>query len=849
MCDVNSQATAPRRTYPMRSWLALLLAGVLLIASEYTWALNIVLNGQAATGIVIPDSEIPVEQYAANEFRDHIRKATGATLAIVRESQIPPGASGYIYIGATNAATNAGLTTSALQPNQFINKVVGANLYICGKDSPGLSLQDSTHAGSLFGVYDFLETQMGVKWLWPGESGEVVHQRTNLAIHSLDRNVAPAMVHTRLRLPNLGTDPAAGGWATVQQRDDFNADQLVWLRRQRLARAVSLDAKHSFSEYWQQYGASHPEYFQLLPDGTRRPDPLYFNGAPQLVAMNVSDAGLRNQIIQQWQATRSGFEPYVDASENDTPGRDLTPASLAMDVRDPSLSDAQWNNRVALATQAYNNGESDWYRHLGQLSDRYAKFYMSVLNDARAVDPNAKVLGLAYQNYTKAPLSTQLDEDVIIPYTVPMSYPWTSAKRQAVLNDWANWNAAGASMMLRPNYLLEGHNLPVYIAEQFGEDFSAMYAAGMYATDFDSLTGQWGTQGPTLYVAARLQRDPQLPVQQVLDEYYSGFGAAEAQVRQYFAHWRQVSEAVTESQISSAVAERNLTDFGWQYYHRIGDEIFTPAIMSQGRALMTAALSAASSDLKVQQRVAFLEKGLRHAELTIAAQTGFDRLVNQGDFRPYVESIKLLDAYRRTIGDDGVSNLGFLYWAESLSWNRNVTIVSAGAAIAVDGDSITDSDVIAGNTIFRFSDQNDDNRATIVIDLGDVKTVDKFLFENRKDAASNFHLRDLQIRIAPNENAVSFDPLRAGSFTQTIFSGTLSPSSINADLTRIAELTNVNRRYFLIRMTNNFFGSAEDIHIGDIGVVAIPEPAAGLGLLLVTPLAIRRHERRIKCHG
>ena len=50
-------------------------------------ALDLVRNGKPMATIVIPAQPLPVESYAAEEFRYHIKEATGADLSIVSENK------------------------------------------------------------------------------------------------------------------------------------------------------------------------------------------------------------------------------------------------------------------------------------------------------------------------------------------------------------------------------------------------------------------------------------------------------------------------------------------------------------------------------------------------------------------------------------------------------------------------------------------------------------------------------------------------------------------------------------------------------------------------------------------
>jgi hypothetical protein len=71
-------------------------------------------------------------------------------------------------------------------------------------------------------------------------------------------------------------------------------EQGVWYRRQRFHRSISLDIRHSFTarDYWNRFGKTRPDFFQLLPDGTRGPDPTWFSGRTDLIGMAVGNPDL-----------------------------------------------------------------------------------------------------------------------------------------------------------------------------------------------------------------------------------------------------------------------------------------------------------------------------------------------------------------------------------------------------------------------------------------------------------------------------------------------------------------------------------------------------------------------------
>lgn len=645
---------------------AVLLLTLALSTAGAATPFALTVEGKPAATILLPREPLPVVQAAASELQYHVRLASGAELPIAREGQGQVSGP-VVALGATAAAAALGLSPLGLPPNACLLRAAAGNLYLCGDDSPGepfwVQHGNRTHVGTLLAVYELLDKQLGVRWLWPGPLGELVPRRASVTLQVSDQTLTPRFIHTRWR---DGGQYSAGarGWASQETRSRFLNEQGKWLRRHRFAMGLNMDMAHSYTDWWERFGKDHPEYFNLLPDGTRRSDPAYHGGAPSLISMCVGEPGVRRQKVADWAARRSPEAPYLDASENDTPGKCTCALCLALDETDPGQprTNAQ---RLAAAREAFAAGKPDWVDALGSLSDRYARFYLALQQEAEKTDPQAVVMGYAYANYVKPPLQTRLNPRVIIGVVPALMYPWTAEKRRAFVEQWEGWSAAGARLFLRPNYMLDGHCLPVNIALPLGEDFSYAAHHGLIGTDFDSLTGQYATQGPNLYMLARLHEAPELTPARVLDEYYAAFGPAAAAVRAYFDHWAEVSAAVTDEQYAAA-------DLHWSRFYRDADTIFTPAVMARGAELLRRAAAAAQGDAPAAARVRFLNEGLRNAELVLATQRAFREYRQRGDLETYTAALAELDAFRASCEGDLVANMAYLAWSESLTWDRDL---------------------------------------------------------------------------------------------------------------------------------------------------------------------------------
>ena len=404
----------------------------------------------AATAIIKPDGLLDdTVTAAAEELQYHIQQATGVTLGIYTESSTPAGFAGYIYVGPCAATKQAGIEGDYLEQNTWVARSVGANLFLAGKDSYGDPFgalhTNYTNVGTLLAVYRFLENAMGVQWLWPGQSGEVIPTTTDLVFSDIDLFDEPVLKHTRLRdygdWGTYGNDSDHLGWVDPNVRDIFLEQQSRWMRRQGFALRsdVALEYGHSFITWWDQYGATHPEYFNLLPDGTRRSDPTFWNGASSLIDMDVTDPCFIERVVDNWIAA-GNFNKWINCSMNDTNSKCVCPECLARDVEPPNFEadyGYPWSERLAQATAEYNNGTRGWEAKLGPMSDRYARFLLDIQACAASKGyGDQTIVGYAYSNRKNAPMATWLGDQFIIGIVPGLGYPFTDETQTYVQSLW-----------------------------------------------------------------------------------------------------------------------------------------------------------------------------------------------------------------------------------------------------------------------------------------------------------------------------------------------------------------------------------------------------------------------------
>jgi len=615
----------------LRTALAILGISLVMAAPPLT-GLELVRDGNPLASIAIPAQALPVETYAAKELQYHLESSTGARLPIVSENDGTLGKNN-IYLGRCAAAAAAGLDPSRLPGNGYLIKITPSDLFITGKDSEGDPLGLDTHEGTLFGVYDLLEKDLHIRWLWPGKLGEVIPRQASLVLDPSEARVTP---HLQFK----------------QWRGGSSEGERVWLKRQRFGRSLRPQYGHSFGNYWPRFGQTHPEYFNMLPDGTRRLDPTADPG-PEWAHMCVSEPGLVKQIIADWRERKT--PEFLNVCENDGWAGCACPICLSWDEPDPECPVA-FDKRLEAARRAFAGelGRRDeWMLQLGSLSDRFARFWKRAAEAAAQIRPDVKVVSYVYDNYRKPPVKAVLNSNVLCGL-VPQESIFGYSKIDSAIfrRDWSGWEKTGCELFLRPNYTLQAPNFPAFYARTLGEDLKFAMAHGLKGTDFDSLTSKYSTQGPSLYMLATILNHPEISTEAVITEFCAAFGPASKTVSQYFQLWESVYpnySAVDQAEKINAKRKYGAGLYG--PYYLLADEIFAPEAMRKAASLLETAQTQAANDGLAKARVEWLIKGFKQAELMLAVEHSYERAVDTGEKAEFLASYHALRNFRDSNAD------------------------------------------------------------------------------------------------------------------------------------------------------------------------------------------------------
>ena len=220
---------------------------------------NLVENGRAVATIVLPAQPDNLETYAAEELQKYVKEITGQTLPIVNEPQKPEGFG--IWLGQTQAAESANFTRT--------EEKLGRDGYAAKADQEGLIFVGRCPIGTLFGVYDVIEREFGVRWFVPNDKqeiltperkliwvqpepiGEVVPKADTVSVGTFRREFKPSFEYRWVR---------EGDWSLHNRMN---------VRVKVNGKTVGVNWKWEFHTFGElippaKYFKTHPEWFALV---------------------------------------------------------------------------------------------------------------------------------------------------------------------------------------------------------------------------------------------------------------------------------------------------------------------------------------------------------------------------------------------------------------------------------------------------------------------------------------------------------------------------------------------------------------------------------------------------------
>lgn len=614
-------------------------------------------------GIVTPEKPVPVVAHAAQELSYHLKRATGKSLPVITEKQIKNNGK-YFYIG--NCKANAALEPAKLPWNYGMIKINRDSIHFAGNDGDKEVFAQTNSSGTVFAVYEFLEKYLGVRWIWPGKTGEIIPVCRDLVLKESVITVKPLLRSSVWRSNSLARN-ARRGWSSRKAMDTYYRNEHLWLLRHRFSCDRRISGGHAFTKYYVRYFKDHPEYFSMLPTGKRGNNIYRWSRNPRNISLCVSNPGLAKLVVDNWVKT-GNTSGIINASENDTDGECTCDNCLAAD--DSPVPAAQ---RRAAALREFNKKSGLWPRELGSVSNRYCKFFLNIRKEADKVAPGSLILGQIYANYSEPPAKgIKLDERIILRFCPPVMYPFSKEKIENYKRICTGWAATGARLQFRPNYTLSGHYFPIQYHKEFYDMFTYALKCNMVSSDMDSLTGQYMVQGLVNYVIASMNHRPEVPLEQLEDEFYSSFGAAKEPVKKYFDYLTDLTmnRGFPPDVLMPVDQEGGIKRARYMIY--IGDTLFSPEVMTECYQLVDDAARTPGLDEVSAERIKMLRYGLKQIDLAMKVQVEFRKYQQGAALTGFNRAYAELQAFRKSIEKTWLINMSRLDYYDNLSWFKPI---------------------------------------------------------------------------------------------------------------------------------------------------------------------------------
>ena len=325
-------------------------------------AVVLVEKGQGkATICVMGGKDDRVLAQAVQELQECIEISTGAKLPIVQDKIQPPA----IVIGNCDGATAEGLDGSKMPVEGFAIRTAKDHVFIVGQDGP---IGKDTHAastGTAWGIFEFLERFVGVRWYWPTErNGRSTLKASGLTVKPVWLEDAPVFRKREI------WPPVANSWNGTGQP----LTPLHTRLRAGNSWPISLVVHSPNWAGVKEYAEQRPECFQLGSDGSRNFQMLCY-GNPKTLETYLENIALH---FDQGKKANMGINgDAITVSPND--------ASIACYCKDCRKL---WDERGG---------------QYGTASRILATFVDRLAREVKTRWPDKTIIFLPYLNYTTAP--------------------------------------------------------------------------------------------------------------------------------------------------------------------------------------------------------------------------------------------------------------------------------------------------------------------------------------------------------------------------------------------------------------------------------------------------------------
>jgi hypothetical protein len=363
----------------------------------------VLVDGKAAKGCICVMGEQSANlAIAVKELQACIESATGAKLPIVSGKIRSPA----IVIGNCDEARAQGLDGGKMPVEGFEIKTAADRVFIVGSDGVVDEASKTFSDGTAWGVAEFLERIVGVRWYWPADrGGRSVIPKADLVVKPVSLADAPVFRKRVYYPPAAPSRPIDGKMQKLQS--------LCTMLRAANSWPISLRV-HQPSDWGRNddYRRNRPEIFQLNPDGSRDFS-MFCYSSPRTL--------------------QTFLENIDDHFAGRTKVRFI--AGNAITVSPPDIG---LNCQCEPCRKLW---DPDGGGH-GAASKIMVDFVTRLATEVKTRYPGKTVIYLAYSNYTRAPEGCKLPDNVQVqicgmPGIARYKEPSVLAADQANIDRWA----------------------------------------------------------------------------------------------------------------------------------------------------------------------------------------------------------------------------------------------------------------------------------------------------------------------------------------------------------------------------------------------------------------------------
>jgi hypothetical protein len=527
----------------------------------------LVKNGVAKSTIVISTNPTQVSQFAADELQYWIKKITGVKLPIVYDNAKIQG--NKILIGESKYTKIFGLSNNKFQNQQYSIKFYPHTIILIGKDSqkrcnviyPTTLTQwqknpdayntwpgNFQKQGSLYATYDFLTKFCGIKWINPTIYGTVCPEQKSLIIDGKNLTRKPFFIYRAYpNYYNLNQNiclwPAGTKGFKKYEKTAYgkmlpyqtSLIRLFFLRMKDGGEMYNVN--HSLYGYYDRFWEKSKDpnlakfFVQKRPEYFARG---YQGKPPQL---NYSSKALIKQVIKDG---RNYFDGKKTGAQLDIFWQPVLPNPFPVVPMDDTNFSKDKESQKWIAKGKDRNADS-------KDSDYIFHFVNKVAKGLLKTNPDQKVGALAYASYMGVP-DFKLEPNIVVEFCFwnnRMPYNKGYQRNLKLLKEWYKKSQ-------RDKFLLGLWLYPTF-PQETADDYGFYCFPGFFANTIDKqfklfekyhIFGMFQCgygQDVEVYVTFRLMDNPNLNINKLLNDYFTGlYGSAAEPMKKLYLYIEKI---------------------------------------------------------------------------------------------------------------------------------------------------------------------------------------------------------------------------------------------------------------------------------------------------------------------